>query len=338
MCLAFVQARAGFCHPLPRRGTVDGMRTTARDRIWGTAAVLVVFGLPACASGGWPKDHPDLAQRARQSPGSFVQPARDQWNHAQTLQANYSMRVTRGVGGRSFDAHITVQRPDRIDILLLAPTGLTEAYVRANEREVGLFVREDMVLYSGPSTRDAFERALGFALSAPDAVAVLMGYGVEPTGLPTGLPSWDPRLRRVRIDHGPSVSLWLHPLTLRFDRVEHHSGQSRVTTVVEGWVQASAGAAKEKPVAGAAGLEVQSLAPEVATVPIPSLLKLEVEPEGYGIRLRMVGEPVLNHQYPPEYFDLQRLPGVLELPLSELARDGGLFSPTSEESPVPEGV
>ncbi len=311
------------------------MRIRARVRIWGTAVALVILGLPACARGGWPKDHPDLALRARQSPGSFVRPARNQWDPAQTLQANYSMRVTRGVGGRSFDAHITVQRPDRIDILVLAPTGLIEAYVRANEREVGLFVREDMVLYSGPSTRDAFERALGFALSAPDAVAVLMGYGVEPTGLPTGLPSWDPQLRRVRIDHGPGVSLWLHPLTLRFDRVEHHSGQGRVTIDLESWVQVSLVVAEEEPMAGAEGLEVQSLAPEAGTVPIPSLLKLEVEPEGYGIRLRMVGEPILNHDHPPEYFDLQRLPRVLELPLSELARDGGLFSRTSKESPVP---
>lgn len=277
---------------------------------WGV--LLLLIATVGCAGGGWVKDRPEVAARARADPGGFVAPALEQLGVLQGLRSNYAMRVTRGIGGRSFDLYVSAQRGGMIDILVQAPTGITEAYLRANEREVGMFVREDMVLYSGPAGRDAFARALGFGLSAQDAVAALLGYGVERDSLPAGVAAWDAKLRRVRIDHGSEVSAWLHPLTLRFDRVEHRAGQGLVIVQVQEWRAVLLGE---------------------EFVSIPARLSLEVDPDGYGISLRLVGEPEINPRYDAGYFELQRPPSVLELPLSDLARDGGLFRRTAVQEP-----
>jgi hypothetical protein len=265
--------------------------------------MILVAGLTACGGGGWIKDHPDVAERARTEPGAFVEPAFDRSDSAHSLYASYRLRVSKGIGRRTLDVAVSVGRPALVDILVLDPTGAIQASLRANEREVGLYVAEEGILYRGPATQDAFARALGFDLSAADAVAVLLGYGVERSTLPPGVARWDGAARRVRVDYGERASLWLHPITGRFDRVLHRSGRDRVEASIAAW------AMLEGP-------------------PTPRDLQLSVEPDGYGIRLTLSADPALDYQFPPGYFELELPPGALELPLEELARQGGLFRRT----------
>lgn len=303
------------------------MRRT-RDRV-GALALGLLLAVAGCGGGGWPRDHPDLAERARSAPGSFVEPARRQWDGLSALGASYTMRVTRGIGGRTFDLYIAMQRSDRIDILLLAPTGLIEASLRANEAQVGLLVREERTLFAGSSAGDGFARALGFNLTAADAVAVLLGYGAEASALPVGIASWDEDARRIRIDHGDRTSVWLHPVSQRFDRVVHRDGAATVSAEVDEWVEVAVEPRDSAARQGSSGLEVEDLHASAETLPLPSLIRLEVEPDGYGIQLRLVGEPDANPDYPPDSFELQYPPGVLVRPLEDLAREGGLFRRTA---------
>ncbi len=303
----------------------SGGRDLPRVVALGLLSGVLVGG---CGGGGWLKDYPDVAERARLRPGSFVEPARRQWDGLAALGASYSMRVTKGIAARSFDLYISMERADRIDILVLAPTGLIEASLRANERQVGLFVREEKVLYAGAASRNAFARALGFDLSVADAVAVLLGYGAEASRLPPGVAVWDGEARRIRIDHGDKVSVWLHPVTQRFGRVVHRDGRGTVTAEVSEWIDAVLEPVGPATGSGAAGLEVENLDSATTTVSLPALIRMQVEPDGYGLRLRLVGEPDPNPSYPADSFDLQYPPGVLVRPLEDLAREGGLFRRT----------
>ncbi len=297
----------------------------------------VLLATAACA-GGWVRDHPDVAARARSRPDSFVQAALGQWAPVRALGASYTLRVSRGIAARTLDTYITVQRPDRIDILVLAPTGMIEAYLRANEREVGLFLREEAVLYAGPATPEAFERALGIGLSAADAVAALIGYGVEAGAHPPPAAVWEERARRVRLRYGAEATAWLHPLTLRIERVHYSLPGGQVEVEIDGWRALPAGSAETggaaaDTMAGAAGSAAApaEAARATTTVPIPEQLRLRVRPDGLELRLRMVGEAALNPDLPAEFFELQRVPGVVELPLQELSREGGLFRRHSSE-------
>ena len=210
------------------------------------------------------------------------------------------MRVARGLGRGTFDMSISVRRPGDVDMLVLEPTGAIQAYLRANAAEVGLYIAEDRVLYRGPATGDAFSRALGFDLSAADAVAVLLGYGVDAESLPLGRASWDGKLRRVRVDYGDRASAWIHPVTMLFDRVEHRDQHGSVVAEVREWT--------------------------AETPPLPSLVELQVQPEGYRISLTLLGSNLdRDPEFPPGYFDLQAPPRTLELPLSALEAQGGLF-------------
>lgn len=290
-------------------------------RALATMTVCLLLALPGCAGGGWVKDHPEVAERARTEPGGFVEPAFEQWAGVESLAGSYQMRVSRGIGHRTFDLAVAVRRPDLVDINVLDPTGAIQAFLRANESRIGLYVAEEEVLYAGPTTREAFERALGFDLSAADAVAVLLGYGVERDGEPRGAPSWDANARRIRIDYGPLVSLWLHPVTMLFDRVEHRRGEARVEARIREWMpvpEPDAGTAADPVVDGAA-------------VSIPGRIELDVEPDGYGIRLSLSARPRLNFDFPPGYFDLVVRPGTVERSLEELTRQGGLFRRTAPE-------
>jgi len=269
------------------------------------AAAAAALALAACGGGGWVKSHPDIAQRAQSSPASFVQPALDRWEGAESLTASYTLRVARGIGRKSFDLAISVRRPADLDMLVLDPTGAIQAYLRSNDREVGLYVAEDRVLYRGANTRKAFERALGFDLEAADAVALLLGYGASRDTLPLGRAVWDEGERRIRVDHGPEFSIWLHPVTQNFDRLLRRGPQGTVTAEIEEWAQLA--------------------------FPVPSNLTLQVEPEGYGIRLRMLSNTQLNEEFPTGFFELDVAPGARQLPLEDLARDGGLFRRTGND-------
>lgn len=289
------------------------MRTAsspAGSPIAALAAVAALAALAGCGGGGWVRDHPDVAERARREPAGFVAPAFARWEGLESLAGSYRMRVSKGIGRRSFDLAVVVRRPDLVDINVLDPTGGIQAFLRASPTEIGLYLAEDEVLYAGPATRDAFARALGFDLSAADAVAVLLGYGVERDGLPPGEPSWDADARRVRIDYGPLVRLWLHPVTMLFDRVEHRRPDARVQARLLEWLHVP-------DPAGGAGFAV------------PGRLELEVEPEGYGIRLSLSASPTPNLELPAGQFDILVPEGTLELPLEELARQGGLFRRTA---------
>lgn len=292
------------------------------------AVFLAATAITACGGGGWVKDHPDVADRARDSPGSFVEPAFDGQEGLESLAGTYRMRVARGIGRRSFDLAVAVQRPGRVDMNVLDPTGAIQAFLRASDTEVGLYVTEDRVLYRGPATRDAFERALGFDLSARDAVAVLLGSGIAREGLPRGAPSWDPQARRIRIDYGAGASLWLHPATMRFDRVLHRSGATaadRATADADGVAtEAADGAAVEVRLQEWTAVQEQE---------VPSRLEIGVEPDGYAIRLELSSTPRVNFEMPATTFDLTVPADTLVLPLEELARQGGLFRRVEGEEP-----
>ncbi len=257
-----------------------------------------------CAGNGWIRDQPDLAERARRSPGSFLEPALKLTAPLESLVGSYTMRFSRGIGRRSVDTFVSVRRPADVDILVLDPTGGTQAYLRANATEVGLFVREEQLLYRGPATRTSFEQAIGFGLSAADVVAALLGYGVDAGSHPRGESSWDESLRRIRIDYGDEATAWMLPPSLLFDRVEHRRADNSVVLEVR--------EATATPIDG-------------QTVPVPSTLQLRIEPEGYGIAMQLLGEPSANVEFPPPHFELQVPAGVLQLPISDLGREGGLF-------------
>lgn len=261
--------------------------------------IAVLLAATACGGGGWLRQQPELAQRARTDPASFVEPALGQWQSAEALTGSYAMRVARGVGRRSFDLAVSVRRPADVDMLVLDPTGAIQLYLRANEREVGLYIAEERTLYRGSATRDAFGRALGFELSAADAVALLLGYGVDRDSLPLGSSSWDEKAQRVRIDYGPGITAWLLPPTLRFDRVEHRAGADTVAGEIHEWLSMA--------------------------FPVPSLLRLQIEPDGYGIELRLLGNIDLAPEFPERFFELQATPAMKQRPLSDLAEAGGLF-------------
>ncbi len=262
---------------------------------------LVAIG---CAGNGWIRDQPELAERVRQHPGSFLEPALKLTAPLESLVGSYTMRFSRGIGRRSVDTFVSVRRPADLDILVLDPTGGTQAYLRANAVEVGLFLSQEQLLYRGPSTRASFEQALGFGLSAADVVAALLGYAIDPAGHPPGRPSWDESAQRVRIDYGEEASVWLLPPTLWFDRIEHRRADNTVAIDA-----------------------LDSIATEVdgQTLLVPSSLQLRIEPEGYGIAMQLLGEPSTNLEFPPAHFELEVPAGVLQLPISDLGREGGLF-------------
>ena len=273
-------------------------------RITGKLVVAVTLSLVlnGCANRGWILDQPQLAERARLSPDSFLEPALRLTAPLESLVGSYRMRFSRGIGRRSFDTFVSVRRPADLDILVLDPTGGTQAYLRANASEVGLFLREEQL--RGPATGPSFEQAIGFGMSAADVVAALLGYAINSASHPAGRPSWDESARRVRVDYGEEASVWLLPPTLWFDRIEHR----RVDNIV--------------------ALELRnSIAAEVdgQMVLVPSSLQVRVEPEGYGIAMQLVGVPSINFEFPPAHFELEVPTGTVQLPISDLGREGGLF-------------
>ena len=162
-----------------------------------------------------------------------------------------------------------------IDMAVLAPTGAMQAYLRVNRVEVGLSFLEDRVVYRGPAGGYAFEQALGFDLSAADAAAMLLGYGIADGEADRAETFWDAEARRIRVETRTGTLAWLHPPTQRFDRLERADRRGRVTAEITEWLADPA--------------------------PLPRMLTLEIEPEGFQGRHQLVevqrlelGEPHLD--------------------------------------------
>ncbi|NKB87345.1 MAG: hypothetical protein GKS06_03895 [Acidobacteria bacterium] len=259
---------------------------------------LLVLGLAvaACGGGGWVQEYPDVAQRAQTRPEAFVGPAYSQWADVEGLIGSYVLRVAKGPGRGSADLSVAVQRPANVDIRVLQPTGAVMARLSANGDEVGMAFLEDGVVYRGPASGGAFQRALGFDLTAADVVAVMVGYALSGEELaPRGV--WDADARRIRVDSGAGTQAWLHPATSRFDRVLRADARGRVDARILAWW------------------------PEP---PVPVGLELHVEPDGYRLELSLSGEPQLNPAF-GNAFDVLVPNGFEVRSLGELAAEGGLF-------------
>jgi len=269
-----------------------------------TVLIVAAFLVTGCARRHWTSDHPDVAVRAQAEPQAFVGPALQQWAELQSLAGSYSIRVAKGIGRGSADLAIAVRRPADVDINILGPTGAPQAYLRANAREVGLSFGEERVLYRGPSTGGAFERALGFDLSAAHVVATLLGYGIPEAEATGTSATWDADARRIRVDTVNGTQAWLHPVTRRFDQIERGDVRGMVTATLTSWL---------------------------TLPPVPDALRLQVEPDGYGIELSLSGAPTVNPEFPPGFFEIDVPPGFEVRALAELAQNGGIFGRLAPE-------
>lgn len=338
------------------------MLACARNRrVWprSTAPLLVaaLALLPACAGGdNWIESHPEVADRARAEPDRFTSAAWRQWEPVDALTGSYGLRVSRGVGSRSFDVSFVVQRPDRLEISFHDPTGAIEAFLIHGPGEIGLYFAEDRVLYRGASRPGAFERALGLELAPADVVAAVIGHAVVGgvDGSSTPVSEWDEEARRIRVDGARAVG-WLHPVSLVWDRVEYAAGDlGSAATATGGGARSDPGTREPAVVAEFGRWRIMPV-PEDAfeeatrlvepsevdgaddaapadTVPIPVDIALDVADGSYGLTLELRGTPQLDPEIPPDYFQIPTLPSnVLTVPLSDLERQGGLFRRATEE-------
>ena len=281
----------------------------------------------ACAAGGgWVQDFPDVAERARTSPESFVAPAFEPYAAARGLASSYALRASRGLGRASVDLFISVQRPDRLRIEVLNPAALAEGLLVANEAEVGMWVAEEGVLYRGARSPGAFERALGLEIAPEDAIALLLGYGADRDRYGVANAVWDERARRVRVDLASRASLWLHPVGLRFDRVRHHGGfSSAVDARITDWGPVAEGT-RAPGTPGVAGALLGGGAPQ-----LPTEITIEVEDDGLRLELRRRRGAVFNPEFPPGSFAIPELRGATVLPLDALVYEGGLLRRQARE-------
>ena len=262
-----------------------------------------------CARGGWVATHPQVAARAQADPASFLLAARADCAGVRGLVANYTVRASRGIGRRSFDVSVWVESPSRIDIRGYSPVGQVEALLVASAVEIGVwFADQADVLYrgavNGPGGDERFGRALGVPLLAADTVALFLGCGVDSEAEPATV-VWDADRRRVRVEllRGEGRTLaWLHPVTLRFETIEHTNTGGRVIAAVESWVP--------RPV-GSGGA-------------VPSRIHLDVE-DRFGLDLRLIGEAELNPRFGPADFAVPDMGETVTMALEELAREGGLL-------------
>lgn len=282
-----------------------GARTTARRRGASAALWLAIVCLPlslaaGCARGGWVETYPDLAEQARLQPASLVAQADEQTAGPQRLYGSYRLEARRGAGSRSVDLVVMAEIPDRLSIELLAPTGQTEAYLKSNSAEVSLWIGEENRLYRGPGGEGAFAAALGLDLSVRDAVSTLMGRLPGWTGAGSGQVEWDDEEQRIRVTTGVGTQGWLHPVTLRFDRMQF-LGRGALTEVL--W-------------------------PEWAEEPgiVPRVIELDVPTEGVELHLRLASSWLADPPLEATDFEVSVLPvGTVEISLDVLAAEGGLL-------------
>ena len=262
------------------------------------AATLAAGGILACGGGGWVQQYPDVADRARSQPEAFVGPAYEQWAEVDGLIGSYALSVAKGPGRGSADLAISARRPGDVSIAVLEPTGAIMAYLWASASEIAISFREDRVVYRGPATAGAFQRALGFDLAAADVVAVMLGYGIADGDQSEATPQWDDDARRIRVDTRSGTRAWFHPLERRFDRVVRDDATGRVDVRMDSWWP---------------------------DPPVPDALTIQVEPDGYRLHLRLSGSPQPNPAFRDGDFDAIVPPGFEVRPLDELAAEGGLF-------------
>lgn len=293
------------------------------------AGCLILSG--GCAGrGGWVQEFPDIADRARAAPISFVDPVFEPYEGARGLASSYSLRASRGIGRASVDLYVAIERPRSLRIEVLDPAAATEAFLIANDDEVGMWVAEESVLYRGARAPGTFERALGLEIGPEDAIALLLGYGAERDAYGLEHAAWDENARRVRLDLAARTSLWLHPVGLRVDRVRHHGGfSSAVEAWITAWNQLSAAAEGLAESRATAGVTVEG--GNGGTPPLPTEIAIEVEDDGLRLELRQQRGAIFNPDFPPGSFSIPEVRGATVLPLDALAYEGGLLRRQARE-------
>ena len=244
--------------------------------------------------------YPDLADQARLQPESLVGQAAAQTAGLRRMYGSYRLEARRGAGSRSVDLVVMAEVPDRLSIELLAPTGQTEAFLKSGATEVSLWIGEENRLYRGPAGEGAFAAALGLDLSVRDAVSTLMGRLPGWTGAGSGQVEWDEEEQRIRVTTTAGTRGWLHPVTLRFDRMQFLRRGAMTEVLWPEWVED----------------------PGV----VPRVIELDVPAEGIELHLRLASSWMANPPLVAADFEASVLPvGTAELPLEVLAAEGGLL-------------
>jgi len=243
------------------------------------------------------RDHPHVARRAQAVPAEIVLQTLRYSDIPESLAGSYSVRVAKGVGRRSVSTSISVRRPRELDLVVLDPAGGIKAFIRSDGSELGVYAADEGILYRGPVDR-AGSDVLGLGVSIEEFTGILVGLGIEPSKLREGASSWDARHQRVRVDHGPDVRAWIHPLSRRVDRVEYYGSRAHVVVDIGEWTE--------------------------QTPPIPSRIRFSVESDSYSVELTLMGRALTDPVFPAAYFRLIVPPGTRELPLSGLGRWHGL--------------
>jgi hypothetical protein len=262
--------------------------------------LVLLLALGACAGAdNWVRTYPDVAARARSDPQPFVAAARAQWEGLRGIVGSYQVRASRGISSRTLDTQIYLLRDAFVQIEVLSPgLATTEGFVGVSAHEVGLWVAEDPCLYRGPNEPGAFGRALGLDLTPRDIVATLMGFAL-PIEAPVAA-EWDESERRIRVA-GPGATAWLHPVTLRFERVVIETATGPIAVRYEDW-------AAEGP-------------------PVPLRMRVEVTAEDITLQLRLAPAWNANPEglVPAFFEDLPAVDTAVDCSLDELALEGGLL-------------
>jgi hypothetical protein len=281
-----------------QRTTAHGSHVGAGRRLAGICLALMVAA--GCARGGWVETYPDLAEQARRQPEPMVKEAIKQTASLRGMYGSYRLEARRGAGSRSLDVLVMAEHPDLLSIELLAPTGQSEAFLKSGATEVSLWISEENRLYRGPAGDGAFAAALGLALSVDDVVSVLFGRPPGWSGAGFDRVSWDESEQRIRVNTESSTVAWLHPLTLRFDRMQLSGRGARTEVYFREWTEG----------------------PEV----IPRIVDLEVPDEGIKVHLRLASSWLANPEFVATDFEVPALPSMtVELSLAVLAAEGGLL-------------
>lgn len=261
--------------------------------------LLSALLLSGCARpGDWLQTYPDVADRARQDPQAFVLEAHSRWDDLRGMVGSYEVRSIQRVGSRKMDAQIHLLRDRFLDIQILAPSGSTEAYLVAGEREIGFWASNENRLYRGPNQPGEFGRALGLDLSPATVVAVLMGYGVS---IGYGDPSiqWDEIAQRIRVTLA-GTSAWLHPVSGRFERVVVNRPSGSIEIEYEAWSETGP--------------------------PVPLRMRVTAASEDMMLQLRLAATWQSNPTgLDKAYFDVYPVSGAVDAPLSLLQVEGGLL-------------
>ena len=262
----------------------------------------------ACARPAWVETYPDIAERARRDPQSFLAGAYHQWEDLEGMAGTYQVRASRGLGSRRINVQVYALREAFVTIEALAPTGSSEAYVTAGRSEVGFWVSEEGTLYRGDIEPGAFGRALGLDLEPENIVAVLLGYAVPWIRAAPPSAVWDEGQQRIAVTSGSRATAWLHPVTARFERVVIATDSGSIEVTFDEWASEPA--------------------------PVPLRLRIEVPAEGATLQMRLARAWAANpNSLDAAFFDVEVPRGSVEAPLSVLEIDGGLLRRGFERRP-----